>query len=154
MSEYLKSNLVLILSFLFIMANSVFIAMEMYWFTAIPFMLVLFLLAFVALDKLIWFIVFTTPLSINLEEMAFGGIGMFLPTEPLMFGVMILFILRLCIERNFDHKVAFHPITYIVYLYLIWVGITTLTSTMPLVSIKFLTAKLWFIITFYFIRLW
>ena len=151
MSEYLKSNLVLILSFLFIMANSVFIAMEMYWFTAIPFMLVLFLLAFVALDKLIWFIVFTTPLSINLEEMAFGGIGMFLPTEPLMFGVMILFILRLCIERNFDHKVAFHPITYIVYLYLIWVGITTLTSTMPLVSIKFLTAKLWFIITFYFI---
>lgn len=133
------------------MANSVFIALEMYWFSAIPFILVLFLLAFVALDKLIWFIVFTTPLSVNLEEMAFGGIGMFLPTEPLMFGVMILFFLRLAMDRNFDNKIAMHPISIVIYVYLIWIGITTITSTMPLVSVKFLTAKLWFIITFYFI---
>lgn len=151
MSDYLKSNIVLILSFLFIMANAVFIAMEMYWFSAIPFVLVLFLLAFIALDKLVWFIVFATPLSVNLEELAFGGIGMFLPTEPLMFGIMILFFIRLAIDKTFDHKIVRHPISVLIYTYLIWIGISTITSTMPIVSLKFLVAKLWFIVVFYFI---
>jgi hypothetical protein len=94
MSEELKSNWVLILSFLFIMTNSALIALEQYWFAVIPFALVLLFMAFVATDKLIWFIVFTTPLSLNLEALEFGGIGMFLPTEPRFFCVIIIIILR------------------------------------------------------------
>ena len=94
MTSYLKTNWVLILSFLFIMANSAFIALEQYWFTAVPFALVVLLLAFIATDKLMWVIIFATPLSINLEELDFGGVGMFLPTEPLLFGVMLIFFLK------------------------------------------------------------
>ena len=33
-------------------------------------------MAFFRLDKLMWFIVFTTPLSLNLEELEIGGVGM------------------------------------------------------------------------------
>ena len=151
MSDYLKSNIVLILSFLFIMANSAFIALEMYWFSLLPFTLALLFIAFVAMDKLIWFIVFSTPFSFNLEELEFGGIGMFIPTEPLMFGVMVIFFLRLLIDRNFDPKIANHPISIIIYALLLWIGITTITSTLPLISLKFLLSRLWFIVTFYFV---
>ena len=151
MSDYLKSHWVLILSFLFIMANSAFIALEQYWFSIVPFALALLLMAFVATDKLIWFIVFTTPLSLNLEELDFAGVGMFLPTEPLLFGVMTIFFLKLLYERVFDQSVLKHPITIAIFIYIAWILITTITSTMPLVSIKFLLAKMWFIVVFYFI---
>ena len=151
MSEELKSNWVLILSFLFIMTNSALIALEQYWFAVIPFAIVLFFMAFVATDKLMWFIVFTTPLSLNLEELEFGGVGMFLPTEPLLFGVMLIFIMKILYDRKYDMSVLKHPITIAILINLGWIIITTVTSTMPFVSLKFLMARLWFIIAFYFI---
>lgn len=133
------------------MTNSALIALEQYWFAVIPFALVLFLLAFVATDKLMWFIVFSTPLSLNLEELSFGGIGMFLPTEPLLFGVMVIFLLKLLYERRYDMRVLNHPITIAILINLAWIVLTSLTSTMPFVSLKFLLARLWFIVAFYFI---
>lgn len=151
MDNALKSSWVLILAFLFIMANSALIALEQYWFSLVPFALVLVILAFVAMDKLMWFIVFTTPLSLNLEELEFGGIGMFLPTEPLLFGVLLIFCLKLLYEKYFDKEVAFHSMSKAIYFHLGWILITVVTSTMPLVSIKFFLARAWFIVAFYFI---
>ncbi len=151
MTDYLKNNVFLILSFLFIMTNGVLIAMEVYWFSLVPFVIALGLMAFLALDKLMLFIAFATPLSLSIEEFALGGVGMFLPTEPLMFGVMIIFFLRLLYERKFDYRILQHPITVAILLYLFWIFITMLTSEMILVSFKFLVSRLWFIVTFYFV---
>lgn len=151
MTDYLKSNWVLILSFLFIMANSALIAMEQYWFALVPFVLVIFLLAFVATDKLMWVIVFTTPLSLNLEELDVGGVGMFLPTEPLLFGLMIIFFLKVIYERSFDSAVLRHPLTIAIIIYLSWILLSTITSTMFVVSLKFFLAKLWYIVAVYFV---
>ena len=67
------------------------------------------------------FVVLATPLSLNIEEFAIGGVGMFLPTEPLMFGVMIIFFLRLLYERKFDYRIIQHPITLSILFYLFWV---------------------------------
>ncbi|MDF1673990.1 MAG: O-antigen ligase family protein [Vicingaceae bacterium] len=108
-------------------------------------------MAFFQLEKLMWFIVFTTPLSLNLEELAVGGIGMYLPTEPLMFGVMILYLLRLIQQKDLDKKLIYHPITIAISFNLAWIFITSLTSEMPVVSFKFLLARLWFVVCFYFL---
>lgn len=151
MDNALKSNWALILSFLFIMANSALIALEQYWFSLLPFALVLIILAFVAMDKLMWFVIFATPLSLNLEELEFGGIGMFLPTEPLLFGILLIFILKLLYERYFDRQIVNHGMSKAIYFHLSWILITVLSSSMPLVSIKFFLARLWFIVAFYFI---
>lgn len=123
----------------------------MYYFAAIPFALTLIFMAFFQLEKLMWFIVFTTPLSLNLEELAVGGVGMYLPTEPLMFGVMILYFLRLLQKTDLDKKLIFHPITIAISFNLVWIFITSLTSEMPVVSFKFLLARLWFVVCFYFL---
>lgn len=98
-----------------------------------------------------WFIVFATPLSFVLEIGGHGGIGMSLPTDPLMFGVMLLFFFKLFYSKSFDAKIFRHPVTISILIYLLWLFITSITSTMPIVSFKFLVAKLWFIICFYFI---
>ncbi len=133
------------------MANSALIALEEYWFSIVPFALVILMLAFVATDKLLWFIVFTTPLSLNLEDLDFGGVGMFLPTEPLLFGLMLIFFLKLLYDRSYDLSVLKHPITIVILINISWLCITTLTSSLIFVSLKFLLARLWFIIAFYFI---
>ncbi len=102
--------------------------------------------------NLLWFtIVFFTPLSINLEQMELGGIGMSLPTEPLLAGVLILFLFKLLSGKSIDKKIFTHPISYLIYAYLLWMALTSITSEMPIVSIKFLLTRLWFIVSFYFI---
>ncbi len=135
----------------FIVANSFFIAHEIYYFSLLPVVLLIIYAAFFSLDKLMWFIVFFTPLSINLEKLDLGGIGMYLPTEPLMFGIMILFFLKLLYEKQFDRQVISHPITVVILFQLGWIFITAFTSELPLVSFKFFVSRLWFVICFYFI---
>ena len=133
------------------MTNSALIALEQYWFSLVPFALVIFILAFSSVDKLFWIIVFSTPLSLNLEELDIGGVGMFIPTEPLLFGMMLIFFLKLMYEKSYDKAVLKHPMTIAIFVSLTWILITTLTSTMPVVSIKFFLARLWFLSAMFFI---
>lgn len=136
---------------MFIALNSYFIVKEFYFLALVPFALALVFMTFFHLDKLMWFIVFATPLSLNLEDMEFGGIGMYLPTEPLMFGVMILFFLKLIYDKGFDSRIVKHPVSIAVFIYLFWMFITVLTSEMFIISLKFMVSRMWFIVCFYFI---
>ncbi len=151
MLKALKPYSVYLFSFLFIVLNSVLIAHEFYYLAIIPFALALVYLALFDVEKLMFFIVLTTPISMNLEELEFGGIGMYLPTEPLMFGVMILFFLKLLAEKKFDSKILKHPVTFIIILQLGWILFTSITSSMPVVSLKFFLSRMWFVICFYFL---
>ncbi len=120
--------------------------------TLIPFVLVLFFLAFLALDKLLLIILFSTPLSLELSEFVPSTpMNMTLPTEPLIFLAMCIFFLKLFSERKFDKKVLKHPISICIYIYLGWLFFTCLLSEMPIVSFKYLLTRIWFITCFYFI---
>lgn len=119
---------------------------------AMPIVLAIVLLAIYAFDKLLYLVVLATPLSVPLSELV-GGLpfNMFLPTEPLLFGILIIFIMQLCAKGQFDRAILHHPISYAIYFSLFWILVTSLTSTMPLVSFKFLLARIWFIVGFYLI---
>ena len=147
----LKKYWIYIVSFLFVALNGFLVAQEFYYLAVLPFVMAIVFMAFFKLDKLMLFIVFATPLSINLEELDIGGVGMYLPTEPLMFGVMLLFFMKLIYDQRFDSKIIKHPVTLAILLNLIWLVITSITSEIPLVSFKFILARLWFVVCFYFI---
>ncbi|MBI9066429.1 MAG: O-antigen ligase family protein [Salinivirgaceae bacterium] len=136
----------------FIILNSVGILKEFYLFNIIPFFLLLVAIAFLSLDALILIIVFFVPLSVPLSEIVQGlPIDMNLPTEPFLAGVLLIFVLKLLHERSFDKKILTHPVSVSIYLYLIWILVTTLSSTMPIVSLKIFLSRVWFIIAFYFL---
>ena len=151
MLRLLKSYWIYFFSFIFIALNALLVANEFYYFAALPFLMVIIFMAFFHLEKLMWFIVICTPLSLNLEDIDVGGIGMYLPTEPLMFGIMILFFLRLIYSLKFDKKVIYHPVSLAIIFNLIWIFITSISSEMPVVSFKFLLARMWFVVCFYFV---
>ena len=86
-----------------------------------------------------------TPLSVNIEEFT-DGFGLFLPTEPLLFGTTLLLLFQALKYRVFPNYLKASPIIWAVSAYLIWIFITGITSEHPLVSYKFLLAKIWFIV--------
>jgi len=128
----------------------ILLANEFYWIGLLPFLLGIILLAMYAMDVLLMIIVFCTPLAINLEGKDFG-VALSVPTEPLMAGVTLLFLIKITFEGGFDKKILRHPVTIAIIWYLVWMFFTSLTSTMPVVSIKHFIAKLWFICPFYFL---
>ncbi len=140
------------LVFCFIALNAAFIAFENFYFVLVPFIFLFVGFYFFSLDKILWLIVFATPLSLNIRNTEMG-FGISLPTEPLMIGVFLVFVLRLFSEEKMDKKIIFHPITIAILINLFWLLVTSLTSTMPLVSFKFLIARFWFIASFYFFGL-
>ncbi|MFT6209466.1 MAG: O-antigen ligase [Bacteroidia bacterium] len=134
----------------FAILNAILIAFEFYYAPILPVLLFVMLLAFFALDKLILFIVFLTPLSINLNDIGLG-VGLTIPTDPLLFGVLLIFILKLFAEQKFDKGIANHPITLAIIINLTWIGVTTITSEMPLVSLKYFVSRLWYVTAFFFV---
>lgn len=126
------------------------VAKEIYFALVFPLAILVVIAALYATDKVLLFVVFFTPLSINLEQSDILNVGLYLPTEPLLFGIMVLYILRALAGDGAGKKMLRHPITLSVLFYLGWLFVTTLTSSMFLVSLKFITVKLWFIISCYF----
>ena len=127
-----------------------FFAKNQYYALALPFGLLFLLLYIFALDKLIWLLVFFTPLAVSFKDTDFG-LGVSLPTEPLMAGVLLLFIIRLFFDWSFDKRFLKHPVSLAIFFSLLWMLLTTITSELPIVSLKYLVSRLWFIVPFYFL---
>jgi O-antigen ligase len=146
----LKLRWFYLLSGLFILLNSLLIVKEFYWGIAIPVAIIIALMYLFWLDKLLLFIVLVTPLAINIADSELG-IGISLPSEPLMVGVMVIFILKTIFNSNYDRRILKHPVSIAIFFSLAWMLITSITSEMPLVSFKSLAARIWFVIPFYFL---
>jgi O-antigen ligase len=133
--------------------NTILIHFENYYLLFFPILAFIIWLAFISLDKFIFLIVFLVPFSVPLTNIVGRNIGvdLFLPTEPMLAGVMILFLLKYLRGQKLDIRILRHPVTLAIYLNILWILITSFTSSMPLVSFKFLIARLWFIIAFYLI---
>lgn len=141
-----------VLSIVFIAINIALIAIDVYYFAFLPVILLLILTTFISLDKVFLTLVFLTPLSVQLGYIVPDlSINMALPTEPILAGILFLFICKLLLDGKIDRKVVLHPISIVIYLNLIWIFITSLTSTMPVISLKFFLSRLWFVVGAYFI---
>ena len=137
-----------VLSAVFIGLNCYFIYRDIYWLLFFPVFLVILYLYFYSLDKILMLITLVTPIAINITQFEFN-VGVSLPSEPLMLGVLLIFIIKLFYNNKFDSRIWFHPLTLVIILQLLWMLITSMTSDLPLVSFKHLLARLWFVIPFY-----
>lgn len=152
MARALRTHWIAAVCVVFVLLNAFLVAGEFYWLNLLPAILVVVWAMFTAVDRLLLFIAFATPLSINLEELDIGGLGIALPTEPIMVGLMLLFLMKVGLEKNvLDARIWRHPITWIVLMQFIWAAACIVPSSMPVVSIKSLVAKLWFVCTMYFL---
>lgn len=140
------------ISILFVAVNLFFIAFDIYYIAFLPVILLFIFASFVSLDKVLLAVVFFTPLSVRLDDIFPSiSVNLYLPTEPLLIGILFLFICKLLLDGYFDKKILVHPLSIAIYINLFWILITSFTSTMPVVSFKFFLSRLWFVIPMYFL---
>ncbi len=152
MLESAKKIWFYIISLFFITANAALIYNERFEFIGFPILALLVYLAIFKLDVLYYIVIFLVPLSINLDELGVDlGVGIALPTEPLIVGMMLIFILKLFYDGSFDKQILKHPITKLIILHIFWMALTSITSSNPIVSVKFLLSRFWYVSVFFFI---
>ena len=125
----------------------------MVFFAGLPVVFFILLLMIFRLDSIIFLSVLITPLSLNLAQTSIG-IGVSLPSEPLMFALFIIFWLKVFLDGGLDKRIVKHPVTIIILLHLLWYTVTSFTSSMPLVSFKSTLARYCYISVFYFMLLY
>ena len=121
-----------------------------YLFFALPVVLGVLLLYIFSLDKVLLLTAFTVPLSANLKVLD-SGLAISLPAEPLLIGILVLFVAKMLYDGQYDRRISRHPIALVIYGMFAWMLVTTITSEMPVVSIKFLLSRLWFVIPAFFL---
>jgi len=126
------------------------IAAQAYPVAALPIGVGVVALALARRDLLLLGLIAAVPLSLNLEQLEIGGVGLYLPTEPLLFGLLLLFGLDRLRGLRPDPALEAHQITRCIQMMFIWLFVTTLTSEDPVVSLKFLLARGWFVVGFFF----
>jgi len=126
------------------------IAYEFWYAFLLPPVLLLVWLTFYRLDWAMWIIVFATPISVNLTDLT-GGAGLSVPTEPMLVLVTLIALVKMILHGEFDRNIIRHPISIAIYIYLIWMLFTAITSELPLVSLKQLATRIWFIVPYYFV---
>ncbi len=78
-----------------------------------------------------------------------GSLSTDLPTEPLMAILMLCYFIFLLTKRNKEHlQYLTHPLVQIILVQFVWFVVVAIFSTVPLVSLKYVLAKSWYIITF------
>ena len=130
--------------------SAVMIMLQFYYAVLVPAVLLFVILAILSVDGYLLAIVLFVPLSIPLSQLLDGlSIDMYLPTEPMLAGLLLLFVIKYFMGDRIDARILRHPVTLAVYFHLAWMFITSLTSTDPLVSFKLLASRLWFVAGFY-----
>jgi putative inorganic carbon (hco3(-)) transporter len=139
-------------SLVFLLCCAIFIYSEN---TFLLVLSVLPLLAFYSIfefEKLYYFAVFFTPFSIGLEKIIpDSGFNISLPTELFLMALSMILFFKLVAGRFFDRRIFLHPISIAILAYLTWMFITSVSSSMPLVSLKHFIARCWFVLPLYFL---
>ena len=93
---------------------------------------------------LFYLLLISLPLSV---EFSFSNqLGTDLPDEPLMLAVSVLSVLYLVYRFTpFRSRLWHHPLLICLLAWIGWMTITTMVSTTPWISFKFLLAKSWYI---------
>ena len=134
----------------YVVLNTVLIYLEFFYLPLVPLALLFLLIAFTRMDVLLYIVVLFVPLSIPLSEMVSGlPVDIYLPTEPLLAALLILYLLKYLSGERVDLKVLRHPVTLAIFFQLAWILITTITSTDPVISLKYFISRLWFIVGFF-----
>ncbi|MDZ4072692.1 MAG: O-antigen ligase family protein [Sediminibacterium sp.] len=98
-------------------------------------------------EKLFWLLLALLPLSTEINITP--SLGLDFPDEPIMMTLTGLALLRWWHQPNdFPQAVWRHPLFLLLMVHILWIGIASIYSEQPLLSIKFLLAKIWYIIPF------
>ncbi len=123
---------------------------EWYFLAAAPAVILIIFLTIVDIRAVFTLLLLFIPLSTELQLP--NGLGLDLPTEPLMVGLLLAgAIYYIPNSKTHNSDLLRHPITLLLLLHLGWIFFSAVVSHQFVVSFKFFLAKLWYVVPFYFL---
>ncbi len=120
---------------------------ELYYFSLVPFGLLIAYLAIINFKALYFLLLSTIPFSI--EYSFSGSLGTDLPDEPLMIGLMFVTLIFVLTSYKSIPTGFFGNILIVALIvHLFWIFVTSFTSVDSLISFKVFAAKIWYMTTF------
>jgi len=138
------SPILLAIVFLLSVATAIFTG-HLVWLFILPALFLLFF-GFVFPKTFYFLLIATIPLST--EWQISSSLGTDFPDELLMWGLTLIIVLLLFKMKKLPLSKVQQPITLLLGASLCWTVISTLFSTHPILSVKYLLAKIWYIIPF------
>jgi O-antigen ligase len=133
---------------IFLSALAVGIALNMPYLYIAPLGLICALALVIDIRNSYWILLCSLPISVNLLE--FNGPSIDLPDEPLLLILTITFpflFLQNC-KTYWAKNIFRNGIIGLLILWYLWMIVCTINSTFPILSLKFIVAKLWYYIPF------
>ncbi len=140
-----KNSIILLFGAVYILLTLYFVWNNQAYFSLASIGLIAVYAAIFYTDFTFLSIAFLTPLSINIEEYT-QSFGLYIPTEPLLFGMMVLLLMMNIRKQLFPVEIWKNPIIWAVIFYVLWIFVTSITSSQSIISFKFLLARLWFMV--------
>lgn len=132
------------------------VALETPYALAIPAALLLIFLAITDYRSLFFLLLASLPFSVEYQFP--NGFGTDLPTEPLTVGLMLIFLLTLFAKKTLGEAEILrgslffkHPISLMLMVGLAWATVATLNAVDTSIATKYMLAKVWYIVTFYYL---
>lgn len=113
------------------------------------FLLLPFLFQFMihSTERLFWMLLCLLPLSTEINITS--SLGLDFPDEPIMMLLTAMALLRWWHQpQAFPDTVWRHPLFFLLVIHMLWITVTCFYSEEPVLSIKFLLAKSWYIVPF------
>jgi O-antigen ligase len=99
----------------------------------------------------IYFLLFAT-IPISTEFYFSNGLSTDLPSEPLIVGLMLVYVLQVIVRPDLINGKFFrHPLTLFLLAHFLWIVFSSILSSNQTVSLKFTLAKFWYLATFFFL---
>ena len=150
--RWLKENkaavIAVAVTLLFAVANSMLLLKDFYYLSLLPLAGLVLLLFVVKFETGLLCMALLTPFAIDFALVPKMELSM--PVEPMMILFTLMFFFRVLASRSYDLRLLRHPVSIALMLSLAWMLITSCTSSIPLVSFKYLLARLWFVVPFFF----
>ncbi len=131
-----------------------FVCTERYEIFVTPFILLYVVALFVNWKFTYWVLLFCIPLSFE-YALPGGGLSVSLPDEPMMWGFLLLLPVLFAFRPGIIYKWWLQdPVVIIVLLQLAWLIVAVLYSKVLFFSVKFLFAKIWYLVCFFLFPVW
>jgi len=108
-----------------------------------------FYMAIVVPRSYFFLLVFLLPLSIHVNDLGVG-IGLSVPGDIVIGLLAVLIMIKLLKEKKINRSLIRHPLTIVILIDLSWMTLTSLTSTITIVSLKYTFVRMAYLTVFYY----
>lgn len=152
MLPWIKKNASLLVAILvtalFLVANAFLLTKDFYYLFFVPLAGLVLMLFVLKLETGLMVTALLTPFAVDFALVP--GMELSMPVEPMMILFTVMFLFRVLLTRSYDLRILRHPVGIAVLVSLGWMLVTSCTSQLPWVSFKYLLARLWFVVPFFF----